>query len=553
MGFIILFARKDDDYFTIMILREYQSRAISMLKEWFANNSEGHPVICMPGGSGKSLVIAAIVKEAVKNWPETKILMLVHSKELIQQNADKLRKLWPGAPLGIYSASIGRRELGEPITYAGIGSVARRASQLGKIDICIIDEVHAVAVKETGMYRKLLSDLFEINPDMRIIGLSASPYRLGHGMIHQGSTAIFTDIIEPVSIEELVKEGYLVPLRSKITDHKLDSTGIHKAKGEFIQSEMEEKYNTYDHNEAIVKEIITLAKDKKHWLVFCAGISHSNDVAECFKKFGINAVSLTSQASKIEREKILYDFENGKIQAICNVGILTTGYDFPALDCIAFLRSTMSPGLYLQMAVRGMRPAENKEHCLVLDFAGVVAMHGPITFIQPPSSKSNESGDAPTKKCIVCNELVHISAKVCPACGAEFPEPEKEPLQLRHDDIMGLEGQVVEVKSWFWRVHESRTSGKKMLACTYYNTDFSEMTICEYLPVLHDGYAGKKSIQQLINIASSSGAVLSDEFQNEDAEEAIQFISDKMNGSTPPKKIEYRMEGKFPKILNRSW
>jgi len=230
-----------------------------MLYAWFEKNTTGHPVLNMPGGSGKSVVIASLAKDALQNWPDTRILMLVHSKELILQNADKLRKLWPGAPLGIYSASVGKRDLSEPITYAGIGSVAKRAKEIGHIDLCIIDEVHAVSTAESGIYRNLIADLLEINPAMRIVGLSASPYRLGHGLITEGQTAIFSEILEPVSIEELVFKTHLVPLRSKITKHKLETDGLHKRQGEYIASEMEAKFNTDDHNSAVVRQQKSLA------------------------------------------------------------------------------------------------------------------------------------------------------------------------------------------------------------------------------------------------------------------------------------------------------
>ena len=134
-------------------------------------------------------------------------------------------------------------------------------------------------------------------------------------------------------------------------------------------------------NQAVVQEIIEKASSREHWLIFCSGVAHSEAVAECLRAAGITAEALDATHSKTERERKLADFESGRMRAICSVGILTTGYDFPALDCIAFLRSTMSPGLYLQMAVRGMRPYPGKTDCLVLDFAGVVASHGPITEI----------------------------------------------------------------------------------------------------------------------------------------------------------------------------
>jgi DNA repair protein RadD len=535
-----------------MQLREYQSRALDMLYAWFEKNHSGHPVLNMPGGSGKSVVIASLAKDALQNWPDTRILMLVHSKELILQNADKLRKLWPGAPLGIYSASVGKRQLDEPITYAGIGSVAKRAKEIGHIDLCIIDEVHAVSTAESGIYRKLIADLLEINPAMRLVGLSASPYRLGQGLITEGPTAIFSEILEPVSIEELVFKTHLVPLRSKVTKHKLDTDGLHKRQGEYIASEMEAKFNTDDHNSAVVQEIIEKASNRAHWLIFCSGVAHSEAVAECLRLAGIPAEALDATHSKSERERKLADFESGKLRALCNVGILTTGYDFSALDCIAFLRSTMSPGLYLQMAVRGMRPHPGKTDCLVLDFAGVVATHGPITAVQPPKRGGDGNGEAPVKVCDNCGELCHLSLRECPACGAQFPEPERKKLTLHDDDIMGLEGQELEVASWMWRKHISKASGKQMLACTYYGPGLAGAAVTEYLPILHDGYAGDKAMRQLSTMADAAGAYLGGA-SGLDTDQGLEYMAAQMRSSKPPQRIEYRMDGKFHRVLRRVW
>lgn len=529
-----------------MKLREYQTKALEMLYEWFEKNQTGHPVLNMPGGSGKSVVIASLAKDALQNWPETKILMLVHSKELILQNADKLRKLWPNAPLGVYSASVGRRDLGEPITYAGIASVAKRAKQLGHIDLCIIDEVHSVSTVESGIYRKLISDLLNINPSMRIVGLSASPYRLGQGMITEGKDAIFTEILEPVSIEELVFKTHLVPLRSKITNHKLEAEGLHKRGGEYVAAEMEAKFNTDDHNIAVVQEIIDKASNRAHWLIFCSGILHSEAVANCLRVAGIAAEALDATHNKAERERKLSDFESGKLRALCNVGILTTGYDFPALDCIAFLRATASPGLYLQMAVRGMRPYSGKADCMVLDFAGVVEQHGPITAVRPPPKKGDKVGEAPVKVCDHCQEICALSVRVCPACGAEFPEPVKPALKLSNLDIMGVEGVDMDVTAWTWRKHISRASGKEMLSCTFYG-GLSDAPVTEYLAVTHDGYAGEKSRRLLAEVAHKAGVVL--DYGTAELHDMALLLT---NGK-PPVQIEFKREGKFFTVLKRTW
>ena len=532
-----------------MQLRDYQERAIKQLYEWFSDNKVGNPVLNMPGGSGKSVVIASIAKDALMNWPETKLLMLVSSKELVEQNMKKLLQIWPGAPMGVCSASLGRKELGEPITYAGIGSVAKRAQDIGHIDICLIDEVHMCSTNDEGMYRKLIADLLAINPNMRIVGFSASPYRLGHGMINEGESAIFKDILEPVSIEELVYKGHLVPLRSKITKHKLDSSGVHKRGGEFIAAEMEAQFNTYSNNAALAEEVIARATDKAHWLVFCSGRSHAEDLSKTFNALGVTADYLATPISKSERERKLADFESGKTRVLCNVGILTTGYDFPALDCIVFARSTMSPGLYLQMAVRGMRPCPEaqKKDCLVLDFAGVVETHGPITAVRPPKNKGDGTGEPPMKICEACGELCHPKVAICPACGYPFPAPEPKKWKLADVDIMGLEGSVMSVTSWRWRKHTSRASGKDMLAVTYYGA-LSDPPVSEYFTIEHEGYAGQKARRNLFAISQSARIN-----HSAWAKMGLEDIASALNDGKPPATIEYRMDGKFYRVIKRTW
>lgn len=531
-----------------MQLREYQTRALDQLYGWFNANKDGNPVLAMPGGSGKSVVIASIAANALQQWPETRVLMLVRSQELVAQNADKLRKIWPGAPLGVVCASLGLNQWGEPITYASPGSVARKVSQLGHQDLVIIDEAHMVSANDQGTYREILSQLWAINPSMRAIGFSASPYRLGHGMITDGKDAIFHHILEPVSIEELVFKGYLTPLRSKHTAHKLDASSLHIRQGEYITSEMQEAFNTDDHNTAVALEIMEKAVDRKHWLIFCSGREHAADMAATLNGLGISADWIATPIGKAEREAKLKAFETGKIRALCNVGILTTGYDFPALDCIAFLRSTMSPGLYLQMAVRGMRPHEGKKDCLVLDFAGVVQSHGPITAVQPPSRAGEGNGEAPVKVCENCDELVHISAKECPSCGEPFPEPEDKDgrhLKLRDDDIMGLDAQEMALTGWNWRKHTSKASGKDMLAVSYYG-GLSDPSVVEYFPLTHSGYAGEKALNAIVEIAGKANV-------NFIKADALEEWADRLNAGAHPGAIEYRRDGKYYRVIRRKW
>ncbi len=532
------------------MLRDYQQRTIDQLYAWFSAGNAGNPCLVLPTGSGKSHIVAALCKDALQNWPETRVLMLTHVKELIEQNAEKMRLHWPAAPMGIYSAGIGKRDIGEPITFAGIQSVRTKADLLGHLDLVIIDECHLVNHKEEGGYRKLLADLKAINPALRVVGLTATPYRLGHGLITD-KPALFDALLEPVSIEELVFKGYLSTLRSKVTKAKLDTSGVKKRGGEFIESELQAAVDTDDNNQRVVQEVIALAGDRKAWLVFCTGVQHAEHVAEVLRQHGVAAQCVTGETPKAERKRMLDDFKAGKLRALTNANVLTTGFDYPDIDLIAMLRPTMSASLYVQMAGRGMRVKSHTDHCLVLDFAGVVEMHGPIVAVQPPKKGGDGDGEAPVKVCDNCSELVHISAKECPACGHPFPEPEEKKLKLRNDDIMGMEGKDFEVTGWSWRRHISKASGNLMLACTYYGS-LSDKPITEYFPVLNDGYAGQMALQKLMAIAEKSGADLAEIRILKDTE-ALDYIVIQMGKSKHPNAIEYRMDGKFFKVVRRTW
>ena len=526
-------------------LREYQLRAVNSIYEWFESGNKGNPCLILPTGAGKSHVIAYLCKDALQNWPETKILMLTHVKEILQQNAEKMRQHWPNAPMGIYSAGLRQKELGEPITFAGIQSVRNKAKEIGHVDLVIIDECHLVSHKDEGGYRTLLSDLYQTNPNLRVIGLTATPYRLGHGYITD-APAIFSALIEPTSIEELIHKKYLSTLRSKLTTTKLEVDGVHKRGGEYIESELQAAVDTKDKNTKVVREIIKLGAERQSWLIFCAGVAHAHHVREALTEQGIVAQCVTGETPSAERDKMLTDFKQGRIRALTNANVLTTGFDAPGIDLIAMLRPTMSPGLYVQMAGRGLRIAEGKTDCLVLDFAGVVEQHGPITAVNPPPKKGDKVGEAPVKVCDNCQEICGLSARVCPACGEAFPEPVRPTLKLSNLDIMGFEGTDLEVSSWTWRKHISRASGKEMLSVSYYG-GLSDPPVTEYLAVTHDGYAGEKSRRLLSEVAHRASVDL--DYGATDLHQMAQ----QMTEGQPPSAIEFKREGKFFSIIRRMW
>lgn len=540
-------------------LRDYQQRAIVMLYGWLARNA-GNPCIVAPTGSGKSWIIAALCEDVLRQWPDSRILILSHVKELLSQDADKIVQAWPDAPVGLYSAGLNRRDV-DRITVAGIQSIWRRPEECGKIDLAIVDEAHLINHSDSGMYRSLLKSLKEQNPLMRIVGLTATPYRLGHGLITEGENRIFDGLIEPVTIAELVARGFLAPLRSKLPAKTLDVEGVHKRGGEYVESELQLAVDTDANNAEIIKETLARAGDRKAWLFFCTGVEHAFHMRDELRRAGIPTAAVVGDTPAAERSEILKNFKTGRLKALTNVDVLTTGFDYPGIDLLAMCRPTLSPGLYVQMAGRGMRVAEGKADCMVLDFAGNVAMHGPITSVAIPKGKSTAIKKA-VRKCPECDEIVATGVKVCPACGYEFPAPERKPqIMTLHgrDDIMGVEPSEMELRGWFWSVQHSSRNGLPMLRVDYDSRDFvRSISVSEYLCLMHGGFAeqkGFKTLRYLIRCSGIAGkypgAMTLGVVGNEDE---LRELARLMNEeSRPPAKIGYIRDGKYYRVVSREW
>nr|WP_321503250.1 DEAD/DEAH box helicase family protein [uncultured Dethiosulfovibrio sp.] len=894
--------------------------------------NDGNPCLVMPTGSGKSHVIAGLCLDALRGWPDTRILILSHVKELLQQDADKIFNAWPEAPLGVYSAGLGKRDLGRSITVAGIQSIRNKAEQLGHVDMVIVDECHLISHKKEGGYRHLVEDLTQINQNLRVIGLTATPYRLGHGLITD-EPALFSGLIEPVKIEDLIERGHLAPLRSKLTQTLLSTEGVATRGGEYVEWDLQRAVNNEDDNRYIVQEVLKWGRDRKSWLFFCTGVDHAIAMRDELRAAGVSAETVLGNTPKDERSLILERFKAGEIRALTNNSVLCldeeteiltaegfvgidnmsknhlvagwkpdgsidfsvpkriikrqraerenmavfgngntaeirvteghrmvvlcggdrkktkvvpaqelvgkrfcipafgniaplpmaapapsakamtsnrrvvansynyrkkgypkeearrmaedlerlnsemryknpdeltlaecsfigfwlgdgtfsgglsvtqstryadtvewfdgvikeaglscsrsvypkkgnmsadairwtfgrgtgghtqrvqdgyfrlepylkkegtslflglnkeqleallhgfweadgrhhgktpqrnegrkkditgtqlplykklqeacsmrgisawisgsqprrkanhslqyrfswggrrmlsyvkdssrletefkeervwcvesstsflicrrkgkvfvtgncTGFDHPGIDLLAMCRPTKSPSLYLQMAGRGMRVKPQGGDCLVLDFAGVVSSHGPITSVAPPRRKGDGTGEAPVKVCEQCQEFCHLSAKVCPACGNPFPEPEKQPISLHEEDIMGIEPQDLPIEAWEWSVHMAK-SGIETLKARYYGPLYISK-VDEYLTVLHEGYAGRRANKMLHEIAVQAGADLSQAWD-------IQQLAEVMGNATPPRFIRYKKDGKFDRIVDRSW
>ena len=405
-----------------MIPRYYQSEAVDSIYQYFGTK-KGNPVVAMPTGTGKSIVIAEFIRGVVEKYPGQRIVVATHVKELISQNHEKLMLLWPTAPAGIYSASVGRREIA-PITFVGIQTVAKRAADFGKVDLLLIDECHLVGTGQNTQYLQFIEDLKKVNPHLKVIGLTATAYRLGMGMITDGGifTDVCYDLTERQTFNRLIAEGFIAPLICRKTVTELDVTDVHKSGGEYVQKELQDAVDKAPITAAALKESLSMAHDRHHWLVFAAGITHAHHIAEMLNLMGVPAAVVSGDMPKKEREEVLRDFKSGKYRAVVNNNVLTTGFDFPGIDMIIMLRPTSSPGLWVQMLGRGTRPCEGKINCLVLDFAGNTRRLGPINDPVIPRKKGKGGGGtAPVRICPDCATYNHASVRVCECCGHEFP------------------------------------------------------------------------------------------------------------------------------------
>jgi len=501
--------------------RDYQEYAVTSIIEYFSKGNAGDPVVAMPTGTGKSLVIAEFVKRVCTTWPGQRIIMLTHVKELIEQNYDKIMTIWPTAPAGIYSAGVGRKETQFPITYAGIQSIHRVAEQFQHVDLIMVDECHLIPKKSNTMYRKFINFLRKVNPQLKVIGLTATPYRVGMGMITD-EDGLFTDICcdmcELEAFNWFFDQGYLATLVPKATDTQIDLTGVGTQQGDYKQGDLQDATDQEYITKAAVDEMVTYAEreNRKHWLIFGTGIEHVEHIVTELNERGVSATSVHSKMSSDERDANIKAFMDGEVTALVNNGILTTGFDAPFVDMLGILRATKSPGLWVQILGRGTRPffAEGydlttqqgrldaiayseKPNCLVLDFAGNTKRLGPINDPVLPKAKGKGGGEAPVRECERCQTMFHASLQVCPECGMEYPPEIKFKAKAASDQLIAKKKkddspivEVFKVDLLTYNMRAGRMGKPGYIEVTY---QCGLRRFKQPLCLEHSGYAFKKA------------------------------------------------------------
>ena len=484
-------------------LRPYQRAAIDGLYDYWATKKGDNPLIVAPTGSGKSLIIAHLVKDAM-SFPGTRVLMLTHVKELLEQNAAELINLYPEADVGFYSASLKKKVLHRAVTFAGIQSIHKRAfDMIPPPDLVIVDECHLIPRTDSTRYNKFLSDLKLANPAVKIVGLTATPYRLDSGWLHKGEGAIFDGIAYDIPVADLMEQGFLAPVISKSGVKTIDLSNVGKRGGEYIESELAKAASDPELVTETVAEIVRYGAERKAWLVFACGVNHAELLRAEFETHGIEADVVTGADGMSARAEKIDRFRRGGSKCLINVNVLTTGFNVPHVDLVAIVRATESTGLYIQIVGRGTRIAPGKENCLVLDYGDNVMRHGFIDKIKPKIKGRTENGEAPVKKCPECLTVNHAAVRVCIECGHEFPPPQFNHGTKAYSGAMistQVQAEWVDVNDVGYA--KWRKEGKPdSIRVTYY---CGLIKVSEWLCPDHGGYAAERYQKRMPSLGASA-------------------------------------------------
>ena len=485
-----------------MILRDYQQNAVNACwRYWSAGGIS--PIVVAPTGAGKSVIIAEIIKKIQAKVPTNQIACVTHVAELVVQNRERLLHWAPEleSDIGIVSGNLGD-DTDKPIIFATVQTLVNRLKLDTRQDsLLIIDEAHRIPRDSHTQYGQVIARMKANNPKLRILGMTATPYRMDSGLLHEGDDSIFDGIAYDIELETLIDQGYLVQPASIAGDtSETDLTKLKTRLGEYTPSSQAEALGNL---ELVVKDALNIIGNNYFRILwFAPNIETAEKVNAILQSLDETSEVVVSTGGG--RDAALKKFKQGLLGHLVNVNILTTGVDIPEIDCIVLLRATQSTSLYVQMCGRGLRTAKDKDQCLILDYGDNVERHG---FLDDPHIGSARKST--TKKCPECGHLNRIREAFCTACGHEFPPPKpREAAKPKEKEYNRHKGAIV---SWAETPHnekvddikftshfsENSKTGLATVKTTYYYKDFCAFTN-EWLCPLHPvgGFAHKKFIER---------------------------------------------------------
>ena len=480
-------------------LRSYQSDAVTATLKHFRKTNES-AVIVLPTGSGKSLVIAELARLA-----NGKILVLTHVKELVEQNHQKYESY--DLEAGIYSAGLKQKNTDLQVTFASIQSAARNLTDFSqKYTLIIIDECHRVNIdkedeESSNQYQQVINQVKKSNPEVKLLGLTATPYRLGmgwiyrkhyRGIIRSEEPRPFEHCIYELPLRYLIKQKYLTePKLVDATIEHYDFSSLQENNsGEYRQSDINQLLDkNHRVTQGIIEQVIELAQQRIGVMIFAATVEHAEEILS-YLPSSESALVIGATENKV-RDQLIQQFKQQKIKFLVNVSVLTTGFDAPHVDMIAILRPTQSVSLYQQIIGRGLRLSSDKKDCLVIDYTGNdFDLYQPEVGEKKPNSQSqpvqvmcpscdhpntfwgicDDDGDLVEhygrrcqalidgqqcdyrfvfKECTHCGQENDIAARKCLHCAEVLVDPDdmlRKALQLKDAKVLRCAGTSLEEK-----------------------------------------------------------------------------------------------------------
>lgn len=356
-------------------LRDYQQEAVNNTIKFFQKRRDP-AVIVLPTGAGKSLVIAELARIA-----KGRVLILAHVKELVEQNYEKYISY--DLPAGIFSASLGKKDWEQKAIFGSVQSVARAPDNFfNDFSLLVIDECHRVAEEGSTQYQDVIKKLLDRNPQLCILGLTATPYRLGLGWIYEYShlgeiktdkKRFFKQCVYELPLSYMIKNKYLTtPIKVDIPVTCYDFSELTGKDRMYTSAEVEEVLKSQKRlTPLIIKNIIDITEryNRKGVMIFSSSVKHAEEIMSYLPADDARVVLGDTEMS--ERNEIVEDFKKKKFKYLVNVSVLTTGFDAPHVDVIAILRPTESNSLYQQIVGRGLRLSNDKKDCYILDYTGI--------------------------------------------------------------------------------------------------------------------------------------------------------------------------------------
>ncbi|MEJ4044905.1 DEAD/DEAH box helicase [Erwinia sp. SLM-02] len=383
-------------------LRPYQQEAVDATVSYFRRSAEP-AVIVLPTGAGKSLVIAELARVA-----RGRVLVLAHVKELVAQNHGKYQAY--GLEADIFAAGLQRKESRAKVVFGSVQSVARNLAQFDdRFSLLIVDECHRISDADDSQYQQIINQLRQRNPQLRLLGLTATPYRLGkgwiyqfhyHGMVRGSEQAMFRDCIYELPLRYMIKHGFLVPperLDMPVVQYDFSRLQAQE-NGLFSEADLNRELKQQQRiTPHIIQQIVEFARDRQGVMIFAATVEHAREVLGLLPD---SKALISAGTPAAERDALITAFKARELLYMVNVAVLTTGFDAPHVDLIAILRPTESVSLYQQIVGRGLRLSPGKSDCLILDYAG-----NPHDLFTPEVGAPKGKSD---------NKPVQV---FCPGCG----------------------------------------------------------------------------------------------------------------------------------------